>query len=64
MIVTKFEIEESKFNKGMHILVATTETGERFVVAGQHHSPTYLERYEHSSDAIGKEAWKKLTGHG
>lgn len=50
MNVAKFTIKESTFNKGLLVLVAETECGKRFVVAGQHHSPTYLEPYETSSD--------------
>ena len=51
MKVQEFHIEESKVNKQCKILVATTETGEKFVVSGDFHAPTYLIAYDKAWDA-------------
>jgi len=44
--VTGFHIEESVQNEGRFILIATTETGKQFVVAGDPSFATYLEKYD------------------
>lgn len=48
--VSSFEIEKSKVNESRFILVAITETGERFVCAGDCYNPTYLIPYNQSFD--------------
>lgn len=48
--ISHFHLEESQLNKGNLILVATTVTGKKYVVSGDHHAPTYLVEYEKSSD--------------
>lgn len=48
--VKEFFIQESAANKGAQILVAVTESGKKYVVAGEHHHPTYLKEYETSPD--------------
>jgi len=50
MRVKNFKIEESTVNKGCKILIAICENGEKFVVSGDHHSPTYLVPYEKAFD--------------
>ncbi len=50
MKVKDFTIEKSVFNKQMHVLVATTECGKKYVVSGDHYHPTYLIPYESSVD--------------
>ena len=52
MEVVKFTIEESTFNKGQLILIAETENNRKFVVSGDHYSPTYLVPYETANDVI------------
>ena len=61
MNVKSFSIEESKVNKGMMILVATTEDGNKYVVGGDHYNPTAIIPYQKAWDAIGQEAFKQLT---
>jgi len=51
MKVKEFFIEESKVNKQCLILVAVLETGEKFVVSGDHHAPTFIIPYERAWDA-------------
>lgn len=63
MKVISFEIEESKVNKGQMILIAVTETNERFVVAGNAHYCTQLVPYDKCWDAIGQEKFKEITGY-
>lgn len=46
MEVKKFYIEESTQNKGCFILIAETESGDKFVVSGNPHFSTYLEPYK------------------
>lgn len=48
--VKEFFIEESKFNKGLMILVALDVNGNKWVCSGHHHAPTYLKPYDRSSD--------------
>jgi len=43
-------IKESELNKGDFVLVIQCRNGKKFVVAGQHHTPTYLMPYDQSSD--------------
>jgi len=45
-----FFIQESASNKDCKILIAVTEEGKQYVVAGDHHHQTYLVEYEKSSD--------------
>ena len=63
MRIDHFEIEESKVNKGMKILIAIAEDGQKYVVAGDFHACTRLVPYEHAWDAIGQEAMNKLRGY-
>lgn len=51
MEIQKLHIEESKVNKGCFIVVATTLDGGRFVLSGDHHSPTYAIPYDISWDS-------------
>lgn len=51
--VIRSYVTESKFNKGLYVLVVECMNGKKFVVSGQHHHPTYLEEYELSSDTKG-----------
>jgi hypothetical protein len=44
--VVSFYVEESKRNNGMKILVAVCESGEKYVVAGDHWTPTAMVKYE------------------
>ena len=46
MIVERFHIEESTKNKGCFVLIAELKTGEKFVVSGDPHFPTYLQPYD------------------
>jgi hypothetical protein len=46
MKVVEFTIEESKVNKGAKVLIAHAENGERFVVAGNHWTPEFVEPYD------------------
>lgn len=62
MNVVSFSIEESKANKFLKILVATTENGDKYVVGGDCNYPTSIVPYDKCWDAIGEEAFKKLTG--
>jgi hypothetical protein len=48
--IKEFFIQESKFNKGLKVLIALDENNKKWVVSGDHHSPTYLVEYEKSSD--------------
>lgn len=48
--IKDFFLEESKFNKGLMVMVAVDENGKKWVVSGDHHAPTYLVEYEKSSD--------------
>lgn len=63
MKIESFSIEESKINKGMKILVATTEDGEKYVVGGDTGYPPAIIPYDKCWDAIGEEAFKKLSGN-
>lgn len=63
MKVKEFSIEESKVNKGVMILVATTEDDKKYVVGGDHYNSVAVVPYEYVWDAIGQEAFKKLTGY-
>lgn len=53
MKVKEFEIEESKVNKGRLILVAITDTGEKYVVSGDFRMPAYIIPYSNAWDAKG-----------
>jgi len=53
--VVRSYVEESNFNKGEYVLVIQCGNGRKFVVAGQHHTPTYLMPYDQSPD-IKKES--------
>lgn len=59
MEVLKFEIEESKVNKGMFYLVAIVETGDKFVVGGQHQESNYCIPYDIAWDTTTMEEKKK-----
>jgi len=48
--IKDFFLEESKFNKGLMVMVAVDENAKKWVVSGDHHAPTYLVEYEKSSD--------------
>ena len=48
--IKEFFIQESKFNKGLKVLIALDENAKKWVVSGDHHAPTYLVEYEKSSD--------------
>ena len=48
--IKDFFLEESKFNKGLMVMVAVDENLKKWVVSGDHHAPTYLVEYEKSSD--------------
>jgi len=52
--VIRSYVEESNLNKGEYVLVIQCRNGRKFVVAGQHHSPTYLRAYDQSPDIIKK----------
>lgn len=43
-------VTESVCNKGMFVLIVVCRNGEKFVVAGEHHVPTYLKKYDKSLD--------------
>ena len=45
MKVKEFQIEESKINRGMMILIAVSETGDKFVVGGNTDYCTALTPY-------------------
>lgn len=61
MKIVSFEIEESKVNKGMEILVATAENGNKYIVGGSTDYPPAIVPYDKCWDAIGQEAFKNLT---
>lgn len=61
MKVKQFTIEESKANKNMMILVAETEDGKKWVVAGDHWNPTALDQYETNFHVMGVEAHAKMV---
>lgn len=63
MKILHFEIEESIVNKGMKILVATAENGEKYVVGGDPYNCIKLVRHEECFDVIGIEEHKRLTGY-
>ena len=48
--IKEFFIEESKVNKGLMILVAVDENGQKWVCSGDHWSPTYAKKYEDAFD--------------
>jgi hypothetical protein len=48
--IKEFFIQESKYNKGLMVMVAVDENAKKWVVSGDHHAPTYLVEYEKSSD--------------
>lgn len=48
--VKEFYIEKSKTNKQQTILIAITESGQKYVCSGDHWSPTYLIPYERAFD--------------
>lgn len=48
--VVRSYVEESNLNKGFYVLVIQCRNGKKFVVAGDHHAPTYLKPYDQSSD--------------
>ena len=50
MKITEFEIEESKVNKGCLLLIAITEDGSKYIVSGDHYSPTYIIPYDRAFD--------------
>lgn len=50
MKIIEFHIEESKVNKVCLNLIATSEDGNKYVVSGDFHSPTYLIPYESAWD--------------
>lgn len=52
--VVRSYVTESKYNKGMFVQVLVCRNGKKYVVAGEHHSPTYLKEYSASSDINGK----------
>lgn len=51
--VVRSYVTESKFNKGSFVQVLVCRNGKKFVVSGNHHAPTYLEKYEGSCDING-----------
>ena len=55
--VKSFHIEASKRNKQQMVLVLTTESGQKYVVAGDHWDPSSLIPYErcfHTEEQIPK----------
>ena len=48
--VIRSYVEESNLNKGEYVLVIQCRNGRKFIVAGNHHAPTYLKPYDQSSD--------------
>lgn len=48
--IKRFYLEESKVNKGKMIVVAVTYSGKKFVMSGDHYSPTYATPYENQWD--------------
>jgi hypothetical protein len=52
--IKEFFIQESKYNKGAIVLIALDENNNKWVVSGNHHFPTYLVKYEKSSDTKEK----------
>jgi hypothetical protein len=48
--IKEFSLEESKVNKGLIVLVATDENGQKWVCSGDHWNPTYSQKYEHAWD--------------
>lgn len=49
--ITEFFLEESKVNKGCMNVIAVDENGQKWVVSGNMHSPTYSVKYEDAWDA-------------
>ena len=45
MKVERFELEESKVNKGCLCLIAITENGDKYVVSGGHEALVYMQPY-------------------
>jgi hypothetical protein len=43
-------LQESKLNRGLLVMIAVDENGQKWVVSGDHHHQTYLIEYEKSSD--------------
>lgn len=48
--VIRSYVEESNLNKGFYVLVIQCRNGKKFIVAGDHYAPTYLQPYDQSSD--------------
>lgn len=46
----EFFLEESKVNKGLMIVVAIDENGEKWVLSGDHWNPTFAQKYDNSFD--------------
>lgn len=51
--VIRSYVTDSQFNKGRFIMVVVCRNGKKYVVAGNHHAPTYLTPYHESSDISG-----------
>lgn len=48
--VIRSYVEESNLNKGEYVLVIQCRNGRKFIVAGNHYTPTYLQPYDQSFD--------------
>lgn len=57
--VIRSYVEESNLNKGEYVLVIQCRNGRKFIVAGDHYAPTYLQPYDQSSDTLKASDEKK-----
>ena len=53
--VVSFHVEQSTRNKQQMVLIATTESGKKYVVAGDHWDPSTLVPYERCFHTTPKE---------
>jgi len=63
MRIDSFYTEESKVNKGVLLLIALDENGDKYVVGGDPHNTIRLVPYEQCFDVIGADDYKKLCGY-
>lgn len=53
MKIKEFQLEDAKINKGVKILIAITESGEKYVIGGNAHYPMAVIPYDQCWEVIG-----------
>lgn len=54
--ITEFYLEPSKSQPNSMVLVAVTESGEKYIVSGDHWNPSVVQPYEHCFHTFDKGA--------